>query len=47
MDKKKNSIWNRHSLTGEDIDMLHEKEMDPQTNEERGNYRYKDDIDGA
>ena len=35
-----------HNRTGEDIDMLHEKEMDPQAGP-WGSDAYKDDIDGA
>lgn len=34
-------------LTGEDIEMLHEGETDPEGSESSGSYRYKDDIDGA
>lgn len=34
-------------LTGEDIEMLHENDSDPQASDYRGSYRYKDDIDGA
>ena len=45
--KKRNRFRYGHTLTGEDIDMLHEKESDPQASEERGSYRYKDNIDGA
>ncbi|MCR4561651.1 MAG: hypothetical protein K5694_00375 [Bacilli bacterium] len=33
--------------TGEDIDMLHEREYEPQSNDRSGNYRYKDHYDGA
>lgn len=47
MEKKKNNRYLRSSLTGEDIDMLHEKESEPESSDYRGSYRYKDHIDGA
>lgn len=33
--------------TGEDIDMLHQKENEPQVYEESGSSSYKDHVDGA
>ncbi len=43
-EKKRNRSYRRSSFTGEDIDMLRERESD----ERRSNdYRYKDHIDGA
>lgn len=35
-----------HNQTGEDYDMLHENEMDPEAGQ-AGSYKYKDHEDGA
>lgn len=37
----------KRNRTGEDIDMLHEDEYEPQSNDYSGSYKYKDHIDGA
>jgi hypothetical protein len=37
----------RSNRTGEDIDMLHEKESDPESNDNEGSYSYKDNYDAA
>ena len=47
MEKKKYRPYRRSSLTGEDIDMLHERQSEPESRDDSGNYRYKDHIDGA
>lgn len=36
----------RNNRTGEDIDMLHEKDSDPESSDS-GSLKYKDDYDGA
>jgi len=46
-EKKKGNPNNRSNLTGEDIDMLHEKEYEPEGNDYSGDYSYKNNIDGA
>jgi hypothetical protein len=44
---KKNHEEHPSNRTGEDIDMLHEKDTDPQSDDNRGSYSYKDDYDAA
>lgn len=39
--------YSRMNRTGEDIDMLHEHESDPESSDRSGSYHYKDDYDGA
>lgn len=46
MEKEKRKHRFTH-LTGEDIEMLHENDSDPQSSDSWGSYRYKDNIDGA
>ncbi len=46
MEKNKKKKWPSR-LTGEDIEMLHERETDPEASDYNGSYRYKDHIDGA
>jgi hypothetical protein len=47
-DKKENKhSSNRLNRTGEDIDMLHEHDTDPQGSDDSGSYHYKDNYDGA
>ena len=46
--KKTNTATNSKSnRTGEDIDMLHEKESDPESSNDYGNEAYKDHYDAA
>lgn len=44
MKEKRNKYNRRSSFTGEDIDMLREREKE---RERSGDYRYKDHIDAA
>jgi hypothetical protein len=46
--KNKAAVYSRkkNNRTGEDIDMLHENETDPQSGS-AGSYAYKDHEDGA
>jgi len=46
-DKDKQPREKRPHRTGEDIDMLHEKESDPESNDDRGSVSYKDNYDAA
>lgn len=46
-EKKKTELPRDLSLTGEDIDMLHERETDPQGSDYSGDYSYKNHMDGA
>ncbi len=43
-EKKRNRLYRRSYFTGEDIDMLKERENE---REKSSDYRYKDHIDGA
>ncbi len=43
-EKKRNRSYRRSSFTGEDIDMLRERESEERR---KNDYRYKDHIDGA
>ena len=43
-EKRRNRSYRRSSYTGEDIDMLRERENE---REKSSDYRYKDHIDGA
>jgi hypothetical protein len=47
--KKENPVPTtpKSNRTGEDIDMLHEKESDPESGDDRGNYSYRDNYDAA
>jgi len=47
-EKKTNNHTNQKSnRTGEDIDMLHEKESDPESSNDYGSESYKDNYDAA
>ncbi len=43
-EKKRGYKPKRKDRTGEDIDMLHEREMEPESHS-NGSYRYRDHID--
>lgn len=43
-EKKKPYIPKKKERTGEDIDMLHERDMEPESYS-NGSYRYRDHID--
>jgi hypothetical protein len=46
-DKDKQPREKRPHRTGEDIDMLREKDSDPQSNDDRGSVSYRDNYDAA
>jgi hypothetical protein len=45
--EKKKPAPSKSERTGEDIDMLHEKESDPESSSDYGNESYKDNYDAA
>ena len=46
-EKEKQPLEKRPHRTGEDIDMLHEKDSDPESTDDRGSLSYKDNYDAA
>lgn len=42
-----NHAEQKSNRTGEDIDMLHEKESDPESSDDYGSQSYKDNYDAA
>jgi hypothetical protein len=44
---KDRQIPHKSERTGEDIDMLHEKEKDSSSDENNTSYRYRDNYDAA